>query len=126
MRSETEILKNQWKVFQYGKEDLLKQALSLDEQKSQFHQSKIAMGKQAAKLQHEEFLQLKQVNEQARSQTLKLARDIATQDYLQNTFAFQVLLRGDDANYSRIRSALTSEIFIAPPFDMSAQIKSSS
>ncbi len=66
------------------------------------------------------------INEEVRLRTLALSRDIASRDYLKDTPAFQSLLQATPSFYSRFCSVLTTKIQILSPFDISAQIKSSS
>ena len=65
------------------------------------------------------------INDQVRARTVKTVRDIANRSYLSNTPAFSAL-HGVPFPYERLTSALTQEMQIESPFDISASIRSSS
>lgn len=65
------------------------------------------------------------INDQVRARTVETVRDIANRSYLSNTPAFSAL-HGVPFPYERLTSALTQEMQIESPFDISASIRSSS
>lgn len=65
------------------------------------------------------------INDQVRVRAVETVRDIANRPYLSSTPAFSSL-RGVPFPYERLTSALTQEMRIESPFDISASIHSSS
>ena len=65
------------------------------------------------------------INDQVRARAVETVRDIANRSYLSNTPAFSAL-HGVPFPYERLTSALTQEMQIESPFDISASIHSSS
>ena len=82
--------------------------------------------------QYVQLLERRQnLNDLVRSKTVEMARSVASREYLQSTPAFSALsysgdILPDDANYNRLRSVLNTSMQIVSPFDISADIRSSS